>query len=42
MDTRERYLDTYKLIRKAGRDAIIVSVADHIDNADYYKYIKSK
>jgi len=42
IDNRERYLDTYKRIRKAGREAIIVSVADHIDNADYYKYIKSK
>jgi len=41
-DNKERYLDTYKRIVKAGRDAIIVSVADHIDNADYYKYIKSK
>jgi (p)ppGpp synthase/HD superfamily hydrolase len=39
---KERYLDTYKRIVKAGRQAIIVSVADHIDNADYYKYIKSK
>ena len=39
---KERYLDTYKRIIKAGRKAIIVSVADHIDNADYYKYIKSK
>lgn len=39
---KERYLDTYKRIIKAGREAILVSVADHIDNADYYKYIKSK
>lgn len=42
IDSRKRYLDTYKRIRKAGREAIIVSVADHIDNADYYKYIKSR
>ncbi|MFQ6049783.1 MAG: HD domain-containing protein [Candidatus Paceibacterales bacterium] len=41
-DSRERYLDTYKRIIKAGRGAIIVSVADHLDNADYYKYEKSK
>ncbi|PJE72766.1 MAG: hypothetical protein COV00_03565 [Candidatus Tagabacteria bacterium CG10_big_fil_rev_8_21_14_0_10_40_13] len=41
-ERKERYLDTYKRIIKAGRQAIIVSVADHIDNADYYKYIKSK
>lgn len=33
---KERYLDTYKRIIKAGREAILVSVADHIDNADYY------
>jgi len=39
---KERYLDTYKRIIKAGRQAIIVSVADHINNANYYKYIKSK
>jgi len=39
---KERYLDNYKRIVKTGREAIIVSVADHIDNADYYKYIKSK
>jgi (p)ppGpp synthase/HD superfamily hydrolase len=39
---KERYLDTHKRIAKAGREAIIVSIADHIDNADYYKYIKSK
>jgi len=39
---KERYLDTYRRIAKAGREAVIVSVADHIDNADYYKYIKSE
>jgi len=41
-NNKERYLDTYRRIIKAGREAIIVSVADHIDNADYYKYIKSR
>lgn len=41
-ERKEMYLDTYKRIIKAGREAILVSVADHIDNADYYKYIKSK
>jgi GTP pyrophosphokinase len=41
-NNKERYLNTYKRIVKAGREAIIVSVADHIDNADYYKYVKSK
>ena len=42
LEGKERYLDTYNRIIKAGRETIIVSVADHIDNADYYKYIKSK
>jgi len=41
-DKKERYLDTHRRIKKAGRKAIIVSVADHIDNADYYKHVKSK
>lgn len=41
-NNKERYSDTYKRIKKAGRIAIIVSVADHLDNADYYKYIKDK
>jgi 3-methyladenine DNA glycosylase AlkD len=41
-NNKERYLDTYKRIVKAGKEAIIVSVADHIDNADYYKHVKSK
>jgi (p)ppGpp synthase/HD superfamily hydrolase len=39
---KERDLDLYKRIARAGREAMIVSVADHLDNADYYRYIKSK
>lgn len=42
LDQKERDLDTYRRIVKAGRKAILVSVVDHIDNADYYKFIKSK
>jgi GTP pyrophosphokinase len=38
----ERDLDLYRKIAKAGREAMIVSVADHLDNADYYKYIKNE
>lgn len=41
-DQRERDLELYKKITKAGKKAMIVSVADHLDNADYYKFIKSK
>lgn len=41
-DNEERYLDTYKRIKKMGRGAIVVSVADHLDNVDYYKYEKNK
>lgn len=41
-DQKEKYLNTYQRTIKAGLEAIIVSVADHIDNADYYKGIKSK
>jgi len=39
---KERDLELYKKIVKAGREAMIVSLADHLDNADYYKFIKSK
>jgi (p)ppGpp synthase/HD superfamily hydrolase len=39
---KERDLDLYRKIAKAGREAMIVSVADHLDNADYYKYIKNE
>jgi len=38
----ERYLDIYKRTKNMGRRAIIVSVADHLNNADYYKYGKNK
>ncbi len=41
LDDKKRDVDTYKRIVNAGRDAIIVSMADHIDNANYYKYAKS-
>lgn len=38
----ERFLDTHRRTKKAGRAAIIVSVPDHLDNADYYQYAESK
>ncbi len=38
---KERYLDNYRRIASAGYEAIIVSIADHLDNADYYKYIRN-
>jgi GTP pyrophosphokinase len=42
VNQKERTLDNYKKIVGAGKKAMIVSVADHLDNVDYYKYIKSK
>jgi (p)ppGpp synthase/HD superfamily hydrolase len=39
---KEKYLDSYRRTKKTGRKAIIVSVADHLDNADYYRYIKDE
>lgn len=39
---KERDLNLYQKIAKAGYEAMIISVADHLDNADYYKYAKSK
>lgn len=37
-----KFIDTHKRTKKAGREAIIVSVADHLDNADYYQYSENE
>jgi len=39
---KERDLKLYRKIARANKQTIIVSVADHLDNADFYKYIKSE
>jgi len=38
----ERFSDTHHRTKEVGRDAVLVSLADHLDNADYYQYAKSK
>lgn len=39
-NNKKRYFDLYCRTEKAGREVIIISIADHLDNTDYYNFIK--